>query len=877
MELLFSHTKWLLTCAILFMHQIFLAQVDPSQLNLHVPSPTWEDQIIYFLMTDRFNDGDPSNNDQGFGEYDPQIPEKYSGGDIQGVIEKLEYIQTLGATTVWVTPPVANQWWDGKNKFSGYHGYWASNFKEVDKHLGTLVDYQLLSHHLHQRGMYLIQDIVINHTGNYYGYPKNTYNPEDPTAHFELNQQSLPSTSPSQYPFTLNDPRNPEHLAASVYHWTPNIEDYNDTYQKINYELGALDDINTQNVLVREVFRDSYGYWIRVVGVDGFRIDTVIYVEKEFWNDFMNNNGEKSPGMNLVAKSTGRENFIAFGESFLNSKPYSDTGDREVANVIGTDEKPGLNSMINFPLYFTIGRVFAQGKPTSYLAYRLNTIVNSGIYPSPHQLVNFIDNHDTNRFLENATKEGFQQALFFQFSIPGIPVIYMGTEQLFHEPRASMFAGGWGSHDQDHFDEGSEMYQFLQQLSVVRKANKVLTRGDFTILQDSDLGPGVLAFRRRYEGAEVIILFNTADQPILLSNLETGLSAGTKLKMIHGLHMDRDLEAGKNGWITAELPQRSAGIFQVEKIAQQAEKEELSVDFLTDIAGNTYSEDISVRGTIAHAKGEYVLVIDGKLQQAIPLAILEEGKWDVTIPISRFPFGKSDHKLTIFSPEQQLSSPVLAFSTDIDIRGETVRITDPTSDDNGPDGTYLKPLDASYGLQMDIRAVKATAFGGNLRLELEMGELSQIWLPPNGFDHVLFHVFIDLPESEGADYIPMLNTPAPEGFKWDYAAYIAGWLSAFYSSQGASREHYGTKLSTPPSISVDQENRTIMLQFSPDALGNPKTLEGANIYITTWDCNGSEGGYRRMAKKGELWKFGGSDDPNPVRIMDDTEVITIGK
>src|SRR5688572_2144859 len=121
------------------------------ELLLHVPSPNWADQVIYFVMLDRFADGDPSNNDQGAGEFDPTVNSHYSGGDLQGVIDRLDYIQGLGATAVWITPPVANQWWDPLAEFSGYHGYWARNFKEVDAHYGDLETYQALSDALHER------------------------------------------------------------------------------------------------------------------------------------------------------------------------------------------------------------------------------------------------------------------------------------------------------------------------------------------------------------------------------------------------------------------------------------------------------------------------------------------------------------------------------------------------------------------------------------------------------------------------------------------------------------------------------------------------------------------------------------------------------
>jgi 1,4-alpha-glucan branching enzyme len=147
-----------------------IAQVSPAEVAklLQVPSPDWRDQVIYFVMTDRFFDGDPANSNQKMGEFDPADNRKYSGGDLAGITAKLDYIKGLGATAVWVTPPVANQWWDPLLQYGGYHGYWGENFLQVDKHLGSLADYQKLSATLHKNGMYLIQDIVPNHTGNFF-------------------------------------------------------------------------------------------------------------------------------------------------------------------------------------------------------------------------------------------------------------------------------------------------------------------------------------------------------------------------------------------------------------------------------------------------------------------------------------------------------------------------------------------------------------------------------------------------------------------------------------------------------------------------------------------------------------------------------------
>jgi len=218
---------------------------DSSTLLLQLASPQWQDQIIYFLMIDRFNDGDPENNDQGTGEYDPRSGSHYSGGDLLGITQKLDYIKSLGATTIWITPPVANQWWSQHRKYGGYHGYWAIDFKSVDAHFGTLNDYKKLSDQLHRKGMYLIQDIVTNHTGNFFGY-KGTYDAGDSLKNFVVYESAdSAQATPTQHPFDLIDRSSKTAVAANVYHWTPSIADYRDPAQQLTYLLAGLADINT--------------------------------------------------------------------------------------------------------------------------------------------------------------------------------------------------------------------------------------------------------------------------------------------------------------------------------------------------------------------------------------------------------------------------------------------------------------------------------------------------------------------------------------------------------------------------------------------------------------------------------------------------------
>ena len=171
------------------------ASLPCSSGPLQVASPDWRDQIIYFAMIDRFENGNASNDDQAAGEFDPADGRRYSGGDLTGITQHLDYIRELGATAVWITPPVANQWWDARHQFSGYHGYWAENFMRVDAHYGSLADYQQLARCLHAKNMFLIQDIVVNHVGNFFRYD-DQFSPDKPADNFQINADAKPHAAP---------------------------------------------------------------------------------------------------------------------------------------------------------------------------------------------------------------------------------------------------------------------------------------------------------------------------------------------------------------------------------------------------------------------------------------------------------------------------------------------------------------------------------------------------------------------------------------------------------------------------------------------------------------------------------------------------------
>ena len=170
------------------------------------------------------------------------------------------------------------------------------------------------------------------------------------------------------------------------------------------------------------------------------------------------------------------------------------------------------------------------------------------------------------------------------------------------------------------------------------------------------------------------------------------------------------------------------------------------------------------------------------------------------------------------------------------------------------------PTDATFGAQMDILGMSLEAPGPDLVVTLTMAELTDVWGPTNGFDHVMFHVFIDLPNGAGSTVLPRLRAAAPADFHWDYMAFIEGWTSLIFSAVGASETEYGTPVSPSPLISVDKENRTITITFPGAALGNPAGYEGVRVYITTWDWDGPAGAYRGLDAEASQWGFGGGDD-----------------
>lgn len=825
-------------------------------LKLHVESPDWRDQVIYFAMTDRFNDGDPSNNDQGVGEYDPTKESHYSGGDIQGVIDKLDYLKGMGITSVWLTPIVENQWWSSASNYSGYHGYWATHFNRVDPHMGTMDTYKQLSHQLHSRDMFLIQDIVVNHTGNFFNYKggQSGYNPENTAENFVLLEpETAKQTKPVQAPFDMIDRNNPEHAKADIYNWTPSITDYRNPDHQFTYQLASLADLNTKNPVVIDAMKDVYGKWIRDVGVDAFRIDTVRYVEHDFFHHFMHDKN----GIHATAKETGRDHFLAFGEVFETSKAYNNDAEHSVASYYGTEEKPALNSLISFPLHRELRSVFAQGYPTDQLAYRIEQHLN--VYKDPYTVPTFIDNHDMARFLMSGNPAALKQAIATIFTIPGIPTIYQGTEQAMIESRQAMFKGGFNA-DKDYFDAQSELYQFIKTLAEIRTTDRIFTRGNLNIVATDKNGSGLLAYTRSYQGRNVVVIFNTSEKTILVDKAKIA-QKGTKLTPIFGT--DETLSTNSQGQLTTELAPRSIIIAEMtdETVAAKASAD--NVNFTTALTDAVYTQDIIVKGTSAFKNDNILIVKNRSLNTAVTVKTDGNGEWEYRYPVVNL--GDEKVSLLAYHKPSAAVSDALVFNTHVDKPQLALSKAFPKGDADGVNGKVLPPQHEQSIGQMDIVNVKTVLGGEVLRLTLKTAAVTDDWIPENGFDNVAFSLFFDTPQAQGTSTLPLLNATMTGALKWNIAHVVYGWGNTTFSNVNSDAHHQGDRFGVAPGVTVDKATQEITFEYRASDFGIDSWLD-SQVYITTWDITG-EGVYREVETEPHGWSFS-ADSHDTAKILD---------
>lgn len=488
-----------------------------------------EDEVVYFLLPDRFENGDPGNDRGGLTGsrlatgLDPTDAGFYHGGDLKGLKARLDYIQALGTTAIWVGPVYKNKAVQGGSgqESAGYHGYWVTDFTHVDPHLGTDEDLRSLVEAAHSRGMKVYLDIITNHTADVIAYrecPKTAcpyrsrgdypYTRHQGVGGEPINEGFLGDEAPYQsaenfskltrpdFAYTPFLPRGQEHV--KVPDWLNDPIYYHNrgssTFagESLTFgDFGGLDDLMTENPRVVRGFIDIYGSWIDRFGVDGFRIDTARHVNPEFWQQFV-------PAMLERARAQGIPNFHIFGEI---STTRVDPG--TLAMHTRVDRLPAV---LDFAFAAAVRETVAGHAGTDVLA---GLFVDDALYEGGERaalrLPTFVSNHDEGRFAHfvRAARPGISDeetlrrvilAHAMLLTLRGVPVVYYGDEQGFvgtggdRAARQDMFATrvpsyladstlGSGQAGSGHFDTAHPLYRVIAELARLRREHPALRRG----------------------------------------------------------------------------------------------------------------------------------------------------------------------------------------------------------------------------------------------------------------------------------------------------------------------------------------------------------------------------------------------------------------
>lgn len=495
------------------------------------PQRPAEDEIVYFLLPDRFENGDPSNDQGGLqGDrlatgFDPAHKGFFHGGDLKGLQSRLDYIKALGATALWVAPVFTNKVVQGPagQESAGYHGYWITDFTRVDPHFGSNADFAALVDAAHARGLKVYLDIVANHTADVINYRECPGNGCSYRRRIEPPYTAFvpPAEQAVKVPAWLNDPQYYHNRGNSTFRDESSLDG----------DFAGLDDLETEHPQVVQGLIEVYGEWIRRYRIDGFRIDTVRHVNPEFWQAFV-------PAMLEVAQDSGIAHFHIFGEVA--------TDELDPVLLAWHTRVAKLPSVLDFGFFNTVRATVAGTAPTRQLArlFEADALFEGG-EAAALRLPTFVSNHDAGRFAHFVHK-GLPQADDAEvlsrvvlahamlLTLRGVPVLYYGDEQGFaglggdQASRHDMFASRVAEYNADRrvgtqqrsatasFGTGNPLVPAITALAQLRAKHPALRRGLQKVRAYGD-GPGVFAVSRfdPATGREVLIAFNTSTVPVV--------------------------------------------------------------------------------------------------------------------------------------------------------------------------------------------------------------------------------------------------------------------------------------------------------------------------------------------------------------------------
>ena len=495
--------------------------------------------VMYLIMIDRFADGDQSNNDppQSRGIYDRGNKFYYHGGDLQGVIDRLPYLKELGITAIWLTP-----WYDNYDRLNqielkedkpstGFHGYNPQDFYAVEEHFGTHAKVRELVEAAHRSGIKIVQDQVMNHTGPYHPWV------DDPPT-----------------PTWFNGTKD-RHLKNVFQTWVLHDPHPVDSFKRETMEgwfLDFLPDLNQRDPEVSRYLIQNTLWWIGTTGLDGIRMDTWQYVPNSFWKDWTAAVKREFPNFKVVGEV--KDGDMVHTSFFQGGRVRFD----------GVDS--GLDSLLDFPLFYPIRHAFAEGKPVEEIP---KTLAKDYLYTNSEILVTLLGGHDDGRFMseKGASIAGLKLANAFVLTTRGVPQLYYGDELAMEgedEPTTrGDFPGGFPGDKRNAFTaagrtkDEQELFEFIKRLTTLRRELEPLRTGNLINLHVSEQQ---YVYARTTRTAAVIVVINNDDKSteIEFDVSRTGLANTWPVKDRLGVSPDVVVTDRK---LKVHLPKRSVAIF----------------------------------------------------------------------------------------------------------------------------------------------------------------------------------------------------------------------------------------------------------------------------------------------------------------------------
>ncbi len=619
---------------------------------------------FYFVLPDRFANGDPRNDRGGLTGsrletgLDPTDKGFYQGGDLKGLTDRLDYIKGLGTTAIWMAPIFKNQPVQGKGDdvSAGYHGYWITDFTQVDPHFGTNADLERLIDKAHAKGMKVFFDVITNHTADVVDYREASYSYLSKGAFPYLTKEGAPfddkdyADGKKKFPKVDGEsfPRTPFVPDAKknlkVPGWLNDPTMYHNrgdsTFAGESSEQGdffGLDDLWTERPEVVSGMEKIYEKWVKDFQIDGFRIDTVKHVNTEFWTQW-------ATALDEYAAERGREDFFMFGEVY--------SADTAVTSPYVTRGR--LDATLDFPLQDAIRAYASQGAAASRLG---SVLADDYRYTSgkanAYEQVTFLGNHDMGRFgafLKQDRPGAAEQELLGRYRLAnelmffsrGNPVIYSGDEQGYtgaggdKDSRQPLFAskvadyldddqlGTARTHASDAYDPEHPLYKEISALSKLTKAHPALRDG----IQSERFSDGsVYAFARTdaRTRTEYLVAANNAAES---RTVEIDAPAGAQYRTLYGgTALIRASAAGK---LTVVVPALGSVVLRA----------------VAPLAAPTAKPALTLRAPAPGAAGTVELSADvsgGGLNRLVFAAQTGNEKWQVLGSADHAPYKVTQH------------------------------------------------------------------------------------------------------------------------------------------------------------------------------------------------------------------------------------------